>query len=238
MTQTAAGEIAYTPDSINQQLLLGTKREELAEIFEHKNYRTLDVFMRRKGYTWDRDNQIYVLKGIKPKGDIEKTPATKRLEQALKLINEGKDPKEVARQLGFKSHLALANYMKEKGYLWDKQEQTYKQQTGEISDNTAMRTQTAMPAELSQQDEMLQMLIKNRDKLAEIINGNGSESLPRYSLPGVRIAKTIHISNRLNELVKQFSEEKNINQRELIELAIIETMRKYGYEAEIKGLLG
>ncbi len=121
--------------------------------------------------------------------------------------------------------MALANYLKEKGYLWNHHTKRYGEQVGEISNNTG-EEQTAAPENCSQQDEMLQLLIKNRDKLAEIINGNGSESLPRYSLSGVRIAKTIHISNRLNELVKQFSEEKNINQREFMELAIIETMRK------------
>ncbi len=30
----------------------------------------------------------------------------------------------------------------------------------------------------------------------------------------------------------------NINQREFFEIAAIEMMKKYGYEAEIKGLLG
>jgi len=54
----------------------------------------------------------------------------------------------------------------------------------------------------------------------------------------VRVAKTIQITNRLNQLLLNFTADKNINQREFFEIAVIEMMKKYGYEAEIKGLLG
>jgi len=57
-------------------------------------------------------------------------------------------------------------------------------------------------------------------------------------LAGVRVAKTIQFSNRLNQLILNFTADKNINQREFFEIAVIEMMKKYGYEAEIKGLLG
>jgi len=79
---------------------------------------------------------------------------------------------------------------------------------------------------------MLQHVLKSREQL------DGNKNLPRYSLAGVRVAKTIQFSNRLNQLILNFTADKNINQREFFEIAVIEMMKKYGYEAEIKGLLG
>ena len=207
-------EIPYTPESINHQLTLGKRREELAIVFSHKNYKTLDVFMRRKGYIWDRDKQVYVLKGVKPKKDIEKTPTTKTLQQALNLFEAGEDPKEVARQLGFKSHLALASYMTEKGYAWNQETQNYQYRVGQDS-----------PEQTSPVDA------------EETVSNNGAKPIPRYNLPGVRVVKTLQVSNSLNELLKQFAEEKDIKQREFLEIALIEAMDRYGYAAEVKGIL-
>ena len=41
----------------------------------------------------------------------------------------------------------------------------------------------------------------------------------------------------INRLWLKFTEMKNINHREFFELGAIETMIKYGYEAEVKGVL-
>ena len=65
-----------------------------------------------------------------------------------------------------------------------------------------------------------------------------SKNLPRYALPGLRIAKTIQITYPLTEFIKEFTEAKNIIQREFFEIAAIEFLKKYGYAAEVKGLLG
>lgn len=226
-------EIPYTPESINYQLTLGKSREELARVFGHKNYKTLDVFMRRNGYVWNRDKQVYELKGVKPVEKAEDvSPGTKKVRQILKLFEEGKDPRDVAKEVGFKNHLVLAEYMKDKGYLWNQKAQRYEQQVGEVSQKTEEKAEK--PA--GNEEEMLQLLMNNRDKLVEMLNNNG-ESLPRYSMSGVRIAKTLHIANKLNELIKQFTEEKDITQREFFELAAMELMKKHGYEAEVKGLM-
>lgn len=42
----------------------------------------------------------------------------------------------------------------------------------------------------------------------------------------------------LSELVKEFSKEKNISQREIFEVVLIEFLRKYGYENEVNALFG
>lgn len=43
--------------------------------------------------------------------------------------------------------------------------------------------------------------------------------------------------NTIEQLVVDFSKEKNISQRELFEVALIEFFRRYGYEQEVERLL-
>lgn len=83
---------------------------------------------------------------------------------------------------------------------------------------------------------MLKMLIKNKDKLAELLNNENIKSLPRYKLPKYKISKYFQLSHKLEELLKEFCQGNDITQRELIETALIEALRKYGYEAEVKGI--
>ncbi len=228
---------AYTPESINQQLLLGRSREELAEAYGHKSWRSLDMYMRRNGYNWNGNRQVYELEGNSV--DIGKTEptGTMKLLQVLKLFNEGKDSKEVARELGFKNHLALAEYMKEKHYAWNHNSQRYEQDSGNISAAAEEIVQeNALPA-LTGNSEVIQFINEHKDRLFELLESE-ERSLPRYRLPGYRISKCINLSHKLDLLLKNFCEEHHITQRELVEIGVIETLKRYGYRAEVKGVIG
>ena len=193
--------------------------------------------MRRKGYAWNREKQVYELKGVKPtQGAEEVSSGTKKVRQVLRLFEEGKDPKEVAKEVGFKNHLALAEYMQEKGYRWNHKTQRYEQQVGELKEEEGAEKKEPVSSG-HQEDEVMQLLLNNKDKLAKMLQTEESKKIPRYSLPGVCVSKTLQVSNRLNELIKEFTEQKNINHREFFEIAAIETLIKYGYEAEVKGIL-
>ncbi len=45
------------------------------------------------------------------------------------------------------------------------------------------------------------------------------------------------MTNTLDQMVRDFSKEKNINQREIFEVALIEFFQKYGYAREVETLL-
>ncbi len=149
---------------------------------------------------------------------------------------KGSDPPEIP-ELGFKNHLALAEYMKAKGYLWNHQDRCYQFKGSEaVEDEPAKSSSNDLGN--PELEEMVQVLLKNRDYLDLLYQLDGNKCLPRYSLGDIRIAKTIQVSNRLNQLIMNFTADKDINQREFFEIAAIEMMKKHGYEAEIKGLLG
>jgi hypothetical protein len=83
---------------------------------------------------------------------------------------------------------------------------------------------------------MLEMLERNKEKLAELLSINDGATIPRYVIGGITITKSLCMSHNLAELIKEFSKEKNISQREIFEVSIIEFLRKYGYENEVKAL--
>ncbi len=51
----------------------------------------------------------------------------------------------------------------------------------------------------------------------------------------VTIPRCFQLSHKLEGLLKYFCYGGNINQRGMIEIGLVETLRKYVYEAEIKG---
>lgn len=46
--------------AILRGLAEGKSRDELAAEFGYKNYKSLDIYMRRKNFIWDRVKQTYV----------------------------------------------------------------------------------------------------------------------------------------------------------------------------------
>lgn len=59
----------------------------------------------------------------------------------------------------------------------------------------------------------------------------------RVYLPGTFITKSVHMTNILDWMVRDFSQENNIHQQEIFEVALIEFLQKYGFEREVASLL-
>jgi hypothetical protein len=86
---------------------------------------------------------------------------------------------------------------------------------------------------------ILQLLETNKDRLIEVFNSQKEEVLriPRYSLTGVPMIKSVNFTSTIDRLVKEFSEDKNITQKVIFELAVIEFLKKYGYANQVKTML-
>jgi hypothetical protein len=61
--------------------------------------------------------------------------------------------------------------------------------------------------------------------------------MPRYVVPGIFITKSVHMSNQIDQMVRDFSADKNISQRDIFEVALIEFFKKYGYDKEVEIML-
>jgi hypothetical protein len=246
-------------NEILQGLAGGLTRDELAEMFGHSNYKTLDMYMRRRNFTWDGTKQTYVPKTASVQDYKNKVmPSTK----ASIVIEMMKEPsfvnEEACKKAGFKDHRELAEYMSAKGYLWSPDERNYIKKTGKIEtiepesheakpvreerterlETKQMQINEEMLIKFQNYLPLLEMLDKNKEKLLEMMMPRGlGDSIPRYIVPGRPSGKTIQMSERLQDMAVEYCNQKNIKQRELFEVALIEFFKKYGYEYEIESLL-
>jgi len=208
LTSETSDRLGY----IIQRLGQGATRDELSNEFGNKDYRALDMYMRRRGYTWDSELQNYIIKKSNIQSDQFKDEKvqTGKVAEIINLFNQNLDAKTVAQQTFFSSHHSLADYMKQKGFEWNTEMKNYVMKVGvEIgTDETS--------------------IVKNTAQVQEV---------PRYLVPGVIKNKSVSMSHLLDQLMTDYSLEKNIKQREIVEVALIEFFQKYGYVHEVKALL-
>lgn len=61
--------------------------------------------------------------------------------------------------------------------------------------------------------------------------------IPRFTLQGFLVSKSVRMTNTLEQIVGEFSKEKNILQREVFEVALIDFFKKCGYKREVDTFL-
>jgi hypothetical protein len=239
-------------------------RDQLAEQFGHKNYKTLDIYMRRRNFTWDHADLTYVPKLT---GNVanEKVMPTSKAGIVVEMMKEANfDIELICSKAGFQDHRQLAEYMTTKGYTWSSTDQMYKKEFGRVESDTEpvgkvmkavstiestacseseMRTNTPWSQSqdpltvIQQYGPLLQWLESNKDKICRWMEPTQSDTLPRYIIPGKANGKTIQMSESLQDMAVTFCNERNIKQRELFEVALIEFFKKYGYGYEVANLM-
>lgn len=259
----------YDEKYVLTKLMEGITREGIAKELGHKNYRTIDMYMRRHGYAWDGQKQLYVMKIEENNfnSNIEDN-ANGKIQRIITYFSMGMDPMEIAKRLGFNDHKTMAAYMKAKDYIWSSTKSNYVLARGMASRNTedSILYNRSIEKETSPRETykesydsneintpvdkigssveerlhnllpMLEMIGKNKDRLAELLSINDNGTIPRYIIGGIGITKSLCMSHLLSELVKEYSKEKNISQREIFEVAIVEFLMKYGYANEVNAL--
>lgn len=225
----------------------GKTREQLAEEFGNSNWKSVDMYMRRRDYTWDGRKQTYVQN---VELDIPQLKDTSKAGKVIYFLQqEGNDPKDVAIRLGFKNHREMAAYMKTKGYAWHVEENNYRKQSGWVEESNVsvatnvvppvpqVPTTYAVPAELQHYLPLLQLLDAHKEHLVELLQPVGNAQIPRYLVPSIARTKTIQMMNTLHDLIADYCNEYNIQQRVLFEVALIEFFQKYGFKHEVEHLL-
>ncbi|MGG0937275.1 hypothetical protein ABHN11_14425 [Brevibacillus centrosporus] len=125
-------------NEILRGLTEGKTRDELAEEFGYANYKSLDMHMRRRNFTWDRDKQTYMpIYNRLEERDLEVSlTASSKAATVLSLFQkEGADARTIAKRLGFTDHRELAVYMKGKGYEWSSEAGNYVKMRGQVQED-------------------------------------------------------------------------------------------------------
>lgn len=84
---------------------------------------------------------------------------------------------------------------------------------------------------------ILQMLLQNKDRLVTLLMPQSEGTLPRYAIPGKAGSQTIYFSDALIRLMKEYCDSKNVKQRDVLEIALTEFFRRYGFQREVDKLL-
>jgi hypothetical protein len=236
---------------ILQLLGEGFSREEVAEQFRYSTYRSMDSFMNRKNFLWDKWKGTYVpadaLKA--PLETMVNFPTDRVRRIVMELNKEGADLKEVALKVGFENHLEMARYMKSKGFEWSQEAGNYLSTSPKVPKGEESVANASSDASLEgslsignsgveQFLPLLEWLASNKEGLQSLLGASvASGQIPRFTLPGLFVTKSVHMTNTLDQMVRDFSKEKNINQREIFEVALIEFFQKYGYAREVETLI-
>lgn len=237
----------------------GKSRGDVAAELGYSTYRSLDNAFRLEGYTFDKVTGNYYIN--------EETSSTQNInlrvskaDEVVALFAKGKwNAKEIAEKLDFENTRSLALYMTSKGYVWNADRDNYILEKGS---STAFGATGAAPRDHENQSEssrvlavpsttesgamgrylpLLHYLEENQEILMGLIEKVVTEAapkgLPRYSIPGINVTKSVHMSNQLDQMVRDYSSEKKIAQRDLFEVALVRFFLEFGYEREVTTLL-
>ncbi|WP_433744934.1 hypothetical protein [Falsibacillus pallidus] len=242
-------------EEILQGMANGKTREEFAKEYGHKSIHGINKYMKSRNFAWDTMKKQFIpafsrLEGV----NFDELLDGSKASQVIALFNkEGTNSKIIAKRLGFEDHRELASYMKGKGYAWSMDKGNYAKEVGEISSNVEVdmvlsndlqeSSITMSAGEFSKEIlrflPLLEMLERNKDRIMDIIiPSSETGEIPRYAIPGVFVTKSVHMTSPLDQLVREFSREKNISQRDIFSVALIQFFRRYGFEREVEQLLG
>lgn len=238
------------------EMLKFKTRDEVAAELGYKSYKSLDMYMRRKNFAFDsQQGQYFPMRNRLEKPDPKNYAPTKVVGIIAAFEVDGADPKAVAKQEGFADHKEMAEYMKTKGYEWNVHKNNYAKvvgridvpQTGQsmqesvsqpIPGPTVQLANGEIPEGLGEYLPFLRFLYENRDELYQLLTGTREDGIiPRYAVPGEVRTKAIYMSDVVAKLAGEFSKEKKVALREVMEGALIEYLLKYGFKREVETLL-
>ena len=236
-------KIQYVLDNIEE----GKDTDTIAKDLGYKNYKSLDMFMRREGYIKEKRLGNYLPKNgqgiIQETSEPHRASITSKALEIIQLFKEGEmSPKRIAHESGFETSKEMANYMKSKGFIWDSDRNNYVPEAGEIKEKVEMKEEEIeIPddVDLTRYIHLLEYLNSRKERIVEILEDNKGRtgSMPRYVVPGIFITKSVHMSNQIDQMVRDYSADKNISQRDIFEVALIEFFKKYGYDKEVEIML-
>ena len=231
------------------EMLKFKTRDEVAAELNYKSYKSLDMYMRRKNFAFDsQQGQYFPRQNRVEKPDPKSYAPSKVVSIIAAFEEEGADPKLVAKQEGFADHMEMAEYMKTKGYEWNVHKNNYAKTVGRI--DVPEPVSQSMPEPINQAASgespegfeeylpFLRFLYEKRDDVYQLLSGTRDDGIiPRYAVPGEVRTKAIYMSDVIAKLAGEFSREKKVALREVMEGALVEYLMKYGFKREVEMLL-
>lgn len=224
-------------DRILKMLEEGKEKEEIAKALGYTNPNSLDNYMRRRNFSWDSRQQNFVPAAEKYSGkgrdNLLQLRGVSKAALVISLFTEeGANPKDIAEQVGFPSHSEMGTYMKCKGYEWDTIKGNYVKSKAKVEEEKPIRPISLDSGAL---EEVLTGILKTLGEIKDgakkstsIESDSDSKVLPRYRIKGGYGTKAVRMANVLDEMVRLYSRDHNVSQKDIIEVALIDFFRRYG----------
>ena len=222
----------------------GKLRSELSEKMGYKTSKCMDGFMRRQGYHWDVRKERYELKIAKAhSGGLPEPP--EKVRRIIEFLAEANtDLKKAASELGYADHHALADYMRSEEYEWDAETKNYgyseKRQEEKLIIEEVI-CENNYKEDASQVMEEIRKLLPHLKALTDNQAQNQTEKtvpiLPHYRVPGIAVTKSVRLVYPLVDMAEHFCHDHGLSQREFFELALVETLQRYGDVEAVSAIL-
>lgn len=214
---------------IINSLAVGADRKALAHELGYTNPKSLDIFMRRKGFVFDRKTSNYKhLKSTEIDGSKSYSTAMNVRNIISLFSREGADPKQIAALLGFQNHMELAEYMKNNNYAWNDEYSNYiHAEAAETNTPEAVQTDIQDINELLIYVPLLRELYKNRSELINLLDSQKNSI--RNSIVTSNITTNsvkIDLPNKLIDEINKYCHCNKISMDKIFELAIIDFLSK------------
>lgn len=225
----------------------GNDRHEVAKMLGYKDYKGLQAYMQRHQYTWNEEVRTYQLleeyqKQMKTERVLRKFEdgVSSKPARIISMFSKKLEARDIAKKLGYESHKTMAAYMKSRGYAWNAEIGNYERDSSiSIVENEDIETEFDGASDARHLD-ILELLNSKKEKLLELLNSysNDDMAMPRYVIGGLCVTKSVHMVTGLDLLIREYSTEKNISQKDMFQIAMIEFLKKYGYKREVEALVG
>lgn len=227
--------------SILEMLSDGRTQDEITTHFGYADWKSVYLYFNRNGFRWDKQQKNFVPHVIKPElttsplGDVHliQTKAAKIVRQ---LSKKNTNIRQLAQQHRFEDVSAMGEYMKGHGYRWNHEENNYEVDASlqtPVTSQSKANSSGDIPTSLMEYEELLQFLLVRQEQLRDLLEPTSTGTLPRYTFRGAKVTKTLGLPSSVPILLKDFSDEFNITQRAIMEIALAEFFQKYGYEEQL-----
>lgn len=200
-------------EAILDYLKDGKSREDIALSFNLSSWKSVDMFMRRKGYLWNGSANIYYKEVIN-----KITTNNSRVLDVIKEFdscNSSLDPKSISRKLNFTGHRGMALYMEENGFIWDSNKRNYS------LSNESNILKTEKKIKIQTFDDIKENNLLDYLPLLELLNKNKDILINLFQLNTTTISFV--------SLINNFLIDNNISHDDFINITLKEYLNNQGY---------
>lgn len=215
----------------------GKTREEIAAHYGNSTWKSIDMYMRRRGFSWDSEAKTYVeeVENDAPSATEEAVHIHTKAAQIVRMLDvKHPDPRGVANKQGFETVDEMGEYMKSQGYIWSNKTMNYEYDEDIAPAKEPSDEELAVDGFTASHLQFLNQLMKHKDHFLEWVTYQENGRVPLYKFRGTPAQKTLTMTSSSVALLNDFGDEFSVHQKVIVEAALAEYFQKYGYGEQVK----